>query len=169
MKLWTTLLRPLWTLRNSTVHAPNGYAPSRRLLLDMQQEVRELYSTTDPSSLHPHDQNLFLPSIDTILDRTYYQMQAWCTSVELAIKSAADSLRHNNDPNQTTIPFLPNIPTEEVTPPRRQPLQTPQKTPNLTPVTRRILRRRLKKARTQAIITPPPSYPSTNKPHTITP
>ena len=58
VKLWTVLLRLVWTLRNSTVHTPNGYAPSHRLSLFIQKGVRKIYTTTDSTKLHPHDQDL---------------------------------------------------------------------------------------------------------------
>ena len=164
-KLWTTILRPIWTIRNSHVHNPNGYSASLRLLSDVKKEAKELYMSTEVSSLHHSDQMLFTPTLETILSRTYHQIKAWCTSVEIAIQSAADSLRTNNDPQQPNLPFslltqAPQVPPAPSLPP---PLPTAHNTPSLTPLERRLLRRRMKSSRSNTIITPPAQLPSTSQ------
>lgn len=151
VKLWTALLRPLWTILNTFVHDPNGYAPFCRLLHDTREEVRELLHSTDASSLHTQDQNLFTPSLDTILGRIYHQMRAWIQSVKIAIKSTSDSLRLNSDPSQPTLQqTLPATAT------KRPPLPTPSNTPNLTQVARRILYCLMKINRSSTLIPPLP-------------
>ena len=72
------------------------------------------------------------------------QIRAWCSSVDVAVKTAADSITHNTDPSQTTIGTVPDIahPTpDNNTPPIPYPTATD--TPNLASVQRRIKRLRL--------------------------
>ena len=160
-------MRPIWNLRNTHVHSLSDNMPSLQMLADIKTEATELYNNTDPTTLSSTDQNLFQSSLETILTRTYYQIQTWCSSVEVAIAHAASSLLTNTDPNQTSLSFAPTpvLPPPHAEPIPLEPYPTSQNAPALTPVQCRIKRRRLQLQRnplpqhvpTLPHLTPPPT------------
>lgn len=76
MKMWITIARPLWSMRNKHVHSETGCIPSLRMLSDIKVEATELYNTTDLSTLSAHDQDPFSPPLEEIIGRNYYQIRA---------------------------------------------------------------------------------------------
>ena len=68
LKLWTTVIRPIWQYRNNFVHDLEPQTTTR-LYSDIKQEARELFFSTNPDSLLADDRHLLLLPASAILSR----------------------------------------------------------------------------------------------------
>ena len=136
-KIWTKLLRPAWQHRNSVVHSHEKRTTTTRLYQDIQEEVSELYRSTDVEMLAAIDKPLFDQPLDTLLQQPQQQLQAWCNSVETAMKYSLQPSSTTHDPTQLHLPFAPP-PIRLQQPPVQEPLPTAVNSPHLTPIQRRI-------------------------------
>ena len=175
-RLWTKIIRPLWNQRNVRVHgSPNQPSPSR-LLADMREEVREIFTTTNIEDLSYPDRQLLDGPLDILLSSSLPQLTAWRNSIELALADARHSFQNPSDPSQTHLPGTQP-------PSRAQPTHTPTPSratthtshPLLTPIQLRIARRRHRGSKKRAMVhiqSPPPQaqppQPANNPPANAT-
>ena len=129
-RLWTIILRPSWQHRNIIVHANDRTTSKTRLCLDIQEEVTELYNSTNVDMLASVDRPLFDPPLDDLLSKPYFQLKAWCSSVETAQLHSLNSTSVTHDPSQPALTFAQPLPPPPADPPR-QPLPTARNSPPL--------------------------------------
>ena len=90
-KIWTTVLRPAWQHRNLIVHSRKHRTTTTRLYQDIQEEVTEFDQPLDDLLKHPH-----------------HQLQAWCNSIETAMRYSLQpsSTTHDNHLRKNLYPQL---------------------------------------------------------------
>lgn len=150
-RLWTRIIRPMWTARNQIVHALDSHTAESRIHIDLKAEVSELYNSTNVDMLPHPARTLFDDDLHVILESPVHSLQAWCNSVEIEIARQSTTYDDPGDLSQTVFSIAP----PESNPQQRPRLPTAITHPTLTPVQIGIQRRRVRLVRSQPLHQPP--------------
>ena len=99
-RLWTRIIRPIWSARNQKVHALDKNTSETRPHQDIKVEVSELYNSTNIEMLPHPARKLFDEELSVILERPYHSLKAWCSSVEMEVSKQSSTY---DDPNDTPL------------------------------------------------------------------
>jgi len=106
-KMWTTIYRPIWEIRNKCVHRKSNALNQTREREDLKARVQKAYVNENQDNFLSQDRHLFSKPLKYLLKSSNMALKAWLFTLQIAKEAQRKAIElDKEDSLQTLHPWL---------------------------------------------------------------